>query len=81
MIVSQGGEKDASPRGEKLMFSVVGGGSTFSGLTAREAALKARSLRRSGSNDVELFRSDGSRISQYALDQIVRLEAEHTSPS
>lgn len=56
------------------MFSIEGGGATFSGLTAREALTKARSLRGTGLNDVGIFPSDGSRISQYALDQIVRLE-------
>lgn len=58
------------------MFNVRGGGSAFFGLTAREAASKARALRRTGLNDVEIFRSDDTRISQYALDQIVRSEAE-----
>lgn len=46
----------------------------FTDLTAREAALKARALRRTGLNDVEIFRADDSRISQHALDQIVRSE-------
>lgn len=53
-----------------------GGGSAFVDLSARDAALKARALRRAGLNDVEIFRSDDTRISQYALDQIVRSEIE-----
>lgn len=57
------------------MFSVKGGGSAYLGLSARGAASKARELRRSGLNDVEIFRSDETRISLYALDQIVRSEA------
>jgi hypothetical protein len=61
------------------MFSVESGGVTFSELTAREALTKARLLRRTGLNDVRIFRSDGSRISQYALDQIVRLGGEKTT--
>lgn len=63
------------------MFKVHGGGSEFVGLTATKAASKARALRRSGLNDVEIFRSDGSRISQYALDQVVRSEAEGAAKS
>jgi hypothetical protein len=59
------------------MFKVQGGGSAFDNLTARDAASKARSLRRTGLNDVEIFRSDGARISQYALDQIVRSDADN----
>lgn len=58
------------------MFRVQGGGSTFVDLTPREAAAKARALRRSGLNDVEIFRPDNTRISQYGLDQLVRSEAE-----
>ena len=57
------------------VFRVQGGGSVFVDLTARDAALKARALRRTGLNDVEIFQADDSRISQYALDQIVRSEA------
>ena len=58
------------------MFNVMGGGSAFFGLSARDAASKARALRRTGLNDVEIFRSDNTRISQYALDQIIRSETE-----
>lgn len=58
------------------VFKLRAGGSEFVGLAASEAALKARALRRSGLNDVEIFRSDGTRISQYALDQIVRSKAD-----
>ncbi len=61
------------------MFKVQGGGAAFVDLTARDAASKARALRRSGLNDVEIFKSDDTRISQYALDQIVRSEAEDAS--
>ncbi len=54
------------------VFKVHGAGARFAGLTASEAALKARALRGAGLNDVEIFRADGTRISQYALDQIIR---------
>jgi hypothetical protein len=54
------------------MFTVKGGGSVSEGLTAREAASQARALRRAGHNDVEIFGSDGDRVSLYAVDQIVR---------
>ena len=57
------------------MFTVRGGGSAYLELTAREAASKARELRRTGLNDVEIFRADDTRISQYALDQIVRSDS------
>ncbi len=57
------------------MFTVKGGNAVHRGLDAREAASKARELRRNGQNDVEIFRTDDTRISQYALDQIVRSEA------
>lgn len=63
-------------RGIRL-FNVRGGGYAFSGLTAREAASRAKALRRTGLNDVEIFRSDDTRISQYSLDQIVRSEADN----
>lgn len=53
-----------------------GGGSVFVDLTAREAASKARTLRRAGLNDVEIFRLDDTRISLYALDQIVRFGSD-----
>ena len=64
------------PCGGIQVFKVRGGGSEFVGLTASQAALKARALRRAGLNDVEIFRSDGTRISQYALDQLVRSRAD-----
>ena len=54
------------------MFSVTSGKDVFHDLAAREAATKARQLRRDGRNDVEILRSDGSRISLYALDQLLR---------
>lgn len=59
------------------MFEVRAGGYSFPDLSASEAARKARSLRESGMNDVEVFRSAGERISQYALEEIVRSEAEN----
>ena len=58
------------------MFKVAGGGSTFEVLTAREAASKARTLRRSGLNDVEIFKPDGTRVSQYLLDQMVSADSD-----
>ncbi len=58
------------------MFRLTGGNASYHDLTAREAAAKARQLRRQGINDVELFREDGSRISLYALDMIVRERPE-----
>jgi hypothetical protein len=60
------------------MFRVTRGGSVSERLTAGEAVSKARSLRRAGHNDVEIFRSDGSRISLYALDQIIRSGTDDT---
>jgi len=54
------------------VFRVTGGDSAVSGLTAQEAATKARALRRLGQNDVEIFGKDGTRISIYTLDQIIR---------
>ncbi len=54
------------------MFSITGGNASYCDLSARDAAAKARQLRRQGFNDVEIFQADGTRISQYALDQIVR---------
>lgn len=54
------------------MYSVKSGGITHTLDTARDAASKARLLRRDGANDVEIFRSNGERISLYALDQLVR---------
>ncbi len=58
------------------MFTVRGGGSAHLGLTAHGASIKARELRRSGLNDVEIYNADAIRISQYALDQIIRSEGQ-----
>ena len=58
------------------MFDVRGGGYVFTELTAHDAASKARALRYAGINDVEIFRVDDIRISQYLLDQVIHAEAE-----
>ena len=58
------------------MYKVTGGGASYPELSAREAACQARSLRRTGLNDVEIFSPAGDRISLYALDQLVRAEGE-----
>ncbi len=58
------------------MFYLTSGGASHQDLTAQEAAQKARLLRRNGANDVEIFGPDGSRISLYALDQIVSGQRE-----
>lgn len=60
------------------MFSVRAAGTCHGPYPAADACKKARELRRSGANDVEIYREDGSRISQYALEQLVR--AERTQP-
>jgi hypothetical protein len=54
------------------MFSVTAAGACHGPLSAADASTKARELRRDGANDVEIHREDGTRISQYALDQLVR---------
>lgn len=54
------------------MFSITGGNASYRDLSARKAAAKARQLRRQGFNDVEIFQDDGSRISLYAVDMLVR---------
>lgn len=63
------------------MFQVKGGGHLFTELTARDAASKARALRFSGVNDVEIFRVNDTRISQYLLDQFIQSEAEKMAKS
>ena len=60
------------------MYKVTGGGASHEGLSAREALFKARSLVLNKINDVEIFRPDGTRISRYALDRLVRNEHEAT---
>jgi hypothetical protein len=39
----------------------------------------ARFLRRAEINDVEIFNPEGERISQYALDQLLRSETKPSS--
>lgn len=73
---SHGSEKaKAGHLGVASVFTIRGGGSAYEDLTAAKAAAKARELRLAGLNDVEIFRADHIRISQYALDQIVRSAA------
>ncbi|HEV2122024.1 MAG TPA: hypothetical protein VGW38_04510 [Chloroflexota bacterium] len=60
------------------MFRITGGGASYLDLTATEAASKARSLQQDGIHDVEIFRGDGSRISMYALEQMVRKQSKAT---
>lgn len=62
--------------GGLLNFKVTARGEEHDDLSARVAASKARSLRRAGFNDVEIFREDGSRISLYALDQMIRAQPD-----
>jgi hypothetical protein len=56
------------------MFSVTAAGACHGPFSAADASEKARELRRDGVNNVEIHREDGTRISQYALDQLVRAE-------
>lgn len=71
------GETDTAGKKSGLeMFRVAGAGGSCPGLTAAQADSEARSLRKNGATDVQIFREDGSRISMYALEQIVRLQPE-----
>lgn len=57
------------------MFAVRGSGGSFTELSARAAAAKARELRQAGASDVQIFRPDGRRISLYALEELIRSSA------
>lgn len=63
------------------MYKVSGGGRLIEGLAADQASVTARELRRDGVNDVEIRREDGTRISLYGLEQLIRLECASSSPS
>jgi hypothetical protein len=58
------------------MFEVHSADGVYPDLSAREALAKARSLRRSGLNEVLIFQADGTRISQYALTKLAQRKAE-----